>query len=166
MAGPVVDCDMAARFRALGFRDDTPVTIQLFDAQRSIGEATFEGLFPGRRSELVTPVDGRIAPGAELIVALPPDYPRDLLAFATAEFYWLDPPPGVPPFHTSSAVEIMPGGRAFRTTAPDQPGLVGRAELVLQLGTNQARRAAPCRGFTDCNATMDGVAGPIEVTIE
>jgi hypothetical protein len=158
------DCLWDLLFRGGPFPDDAPATIRVLDGDRLMGQATFEGVFPGFHARLIAPADGRVHPGEDVVVSVPDGLPGTP-AFLTAQFYWLDPPAGVPPFGTWAAAELTPDNLSATTKAPTVPGLTGRAALIFQVADTATPLAVSCTGFRYCSSRMELVIGPISVEV-
>ena len=158
------DCLWDLLFRGGPFPDNAPATISVLDGDRLMGRATFEGVFPGFQAELIAPADGRVHPGEDVVVSVP-DGLFEVVTFLSAQFYWLDPPAGVPPFASSAAAELTPDNVSATTKAPSVPGLTGRAALIFQVANTGAPLAASCTGFRTCSSYVEPVIGPVSVEV-
>lgn len=144
-----------------GFRDDDPVTIRLEGDGQVMGQATVENLFPGAAAALVAPADGRVRSGDPLVVQMPLTAQQN---FTFAEFFWMEPPPGVPPYHTSATGTLAPDGSTFQTTAPTT---TGRAALVVKLVSSSAENPiTSCTGFDTCLGSPNtDTIGPLFIDV-
>jgi hypothetical protein len=161
--GVVGECMWDVVFRAGPFTMDEPVEIRVLDGERSLGEARFDGAFAGAGAKLVSPESGTVAPGGELTISVPTGLPVMLPA---AEFYWRDPPPGVPTFRSWVPAQLAPDGFSVKTTAPAVPGLSGRAALVIELADFPPPAASSCTGFVSCSSLVEGRLGPVDVVVQ
>lgn len=107
------------------FLQDQILTARLEWDGRAIAEVNFDGLMPGTAARLVTPVDGRVRAGDELIIVPPPELPTSFLG--GARFYFLDEPTWRP------AGERMPEfpRRLLDGIHLTVPQFTGRAILVM-----------------------------------
>jgi hypothetical protein len=158
------DCQWNVTFRLRGIVDDGPIAIGVFDGDRSLAEARFSGAFPGAQSRLVTPTDGRVAAGSDVVVSVPAHRSN---GYTLAEFYWRDVPPNVPAFFTPRYGDLAPDGLSATVQAPNTPGLAGRAALVFLLGdwTDAVTESCVGFGFYGCSLEVALVAGPFDVEV-
>jgi hypothetical protein len=144
-----------------GFQQNVPVTIRLEGGGQVMGEAVFDDMFPGAGPFLVSPADGQAKPGDPLVVQLPLPPKQD---FAYAEFFWMEPPAGVPPYHTSGKGTLAADGSTFQVMAPTT---AGRAAMVVKILSSDAFQAATsCTGFDSCHGVPEtGTLGPFSIDV-
>jgi hypothetical protein len=164
----VGDCDTTIRqlVQPVAADADTVVTVRSGDAR--VGEATYRALFPGfGATQPLSPADGRVRAGETLALALPPGWPVDVdvdVGRVDAVFYWLDPAPSVPPFHSSAVATANAERTAVEVIAPT---VTGRAQVILRNHAYAERvGAASCAGFSRCAALpASDVLGPVAVEV-
>lgn len=164
-ATPMVtgDCRWDVRVTSGAFQQDLPITVQLVDRDQVLGEAHFEGLFPGAHARLVTPANGQqVRAGDSIVLTMP--MPPVSGGTTYAEFYWLDTPATVPPFHTFANGTLSADGSMFQTTAPT---MTGRAAVVLKTVFDVGPGpASSCSGFESCDAQPNtNTIGPVFVEV-
>lgn len=97
-AGPIhtSDCewDVLVEVGPFAADDPGPTTVRLLDGTHVLGEAIYDGLFPGFPAQLVSPADGRVRTGDDVAAQLTAPLPPEVLfeSYSAAKFYWLDPP--------------------------------------------------------------------------
>ena len=93
--------------------------------------------------------DGQVKTGDRIVLTMPVQLVAADVTYA--EFYWLDTPADVPPFHTFVMGTLAPDGSTFQTTALT---ITGHAAVVLE---HRVRRhfgvASSCTGFQSCTAS-------------
>jgi hypothetical protein len=157
-------CDGGRLFDAGPFTTPDPVTVRAFDGDRLLGEATFDDLFWGMRAGLVSPPDGQVRPGDQVVVSVPPG--KDGTTFAPyASWYWLGAATAVPPFYTLSLREQSADGSTMTVTVPDIKGLSGPVALAIKYGQEAMLAATTCAGFRDCSLIARYTLGPIPLTV-
>ena len=156
-------CDVDGLFDAGPFTTPEPVTVRAFDGDRLLGEATYEGLFWGLQAGLVSPPDGQVRPGDQVVVSVPPGKERPTQPYA--DWYWLGTAPSVPPFFTTSATVLSADGSTITATVPDISGLSGPVALALRHGYFDRPPATPCAGFIYCAISAWYALGPIPLTV-
>jgi len=160
----VGDCDTTIREPVRPVRADADTVVAVRSGDALVGEATYRALFPGfGASQPLSPADGRVRAGETLALAIPAGWPvGDGRVDAT--FYWLDPAPSVPPFHSS----VIATANADRTAVEmAAPMLTGHAQVILRnLALSERVDAASCSGFLRCLALPSGdVLGPVAIEV-
>ena len=156
------DCQFDVLVMSGAFQQDMPITVELEDGDNVLATAQYDYLFPGANAQLVMPADGQVKTGDPVVLTMPV---QPVAAGVTyAEFYWLDTPADVPPFHTFANGTLAPDGSTFQTTAPT---VTGHAAVVLKsvfdanLGV-----ASSCTGFQSCTAEPNNdTIGPVFVEV-
>lgn len=166
-AGPIYtsDCewDILVEVGPFAADDPGPTTVRLLDGTHVLGEAIYDGLFPGFSAQLVSPADGMVRAGEQVAIALTAPLPAEVLFDrGPARFYWLDPPDDVPPFY-SSAIATMESDR--QSIAVPAPALTGRAAMVIRTFDRPRGSARSCVGFTSCAAWPSENIGPVFVEV-
>ena len=155
------DCEFDGLFDAGPFTTPGPVIVRAFDGDRLLGEATFEELFRGMQAGLVSPPNGQVRPGDQVVVSGPPVGP----APPYASWYWLGTAPSVPPFHTSSLAETSADASTITATVPDMSGFSGPVAMVINTGQSERVTATTCTGFRNCSLLDRYTLGPIPLTV-
>jgi hypothetical protein len=156
------DCELDVLVRMGAFLADTPITVRLEDGERLVGEARYEGLFPGFGAQLAGTQAAEVHAGDPIRIALPAPAPDAIIAIPF--LYWMNTAPSVPPFHTYVPGSFEADGQTIDLTAPP---LTGRAQLVIQSALPGGFGAAQsCTGFSTCAALPAyETVGPIAVDI-
>jgi len=160
----VGDCDTTIREPVRPVRADADTVVEVRSAGARVGEATYRALFPGfGASQPLSPADGRVRVGETLALAIPAGWSVDD-GRVDAAFYWLDPAPSVPPFHTSVIATANADRTAIEMAAPM---LTGRAQVILRnLAFSERVDAASCTGFSRCFALPSSdVLGPVAIEV-
>jgi hypothetical protein len=144
-----------------------PTIVRVLDGKRLLGEATYKGLFPGTPARLDNPADGKVHIGDTLgLSLLAPIYggeEHSVSMFFDAEYYWLDSPPGVPPYTDYTKIDIAPDQRTVSITTPTRSG---RAAVVIDgLHNKEMTAAESCTGFTLCLGSPSAAVGPVFVEV-
>ena len=157
------DCPFDALFDGGPFTRPDPVTVRLFDGDRALAQATFEGMFWGMQASLVSPASGQVHPADQVVASIPPGKATaDLGTYA--KWYWLDTAAGVPPFYATSSATASASG-TISSTVPDLPGLAGRIALVFQYSLEDSATTTSCTGFEFCNLAASYALGPISLEV-
>ena len=167
--GPIVagPCEGNVEVIVPAVATDTDTVVKLLDGHAVIGLATYRGLFPGLGATAVaSPPEASVRGGEKLTLSIPPGWLLGDGDQLSTQFYWLDTPAQVPPFHTSAVATRAPANSsAVETTAPV---MTGRALLVaenLERGYD-SERAAACTGFSGCQAwPSHQTLGPVLVEV-
>ena len=157
------DCPFDTLFDAGPFTSPDPITVRLFDGERLLGEATFEGAFWGMQAALVAPAGGQASAGDEVVVSIPPGRASPPEAYAS--WYWLDTAPSVPPFYTTSGAVLDPASATIRAHVPDVPGLSGDVALTFSYPGEEYATNTACTGFSNCLMTAHYTLGPVPLTV-
>jgi hypothetical protein len=158
------DCQWDALTFFGPFDKNVPITVRWQDGDRVLGEAQFENLFPGADAQLVTPAEGNQVKVGEPFAATVP-VPLDVPDLIAADFYWLDTPDDIPPYHTFVAGKLSDDGSTFQAPAP---AVTGRAAVVLRtvFANSSILSAVSCTGFSFCDAWPDDeTIGPFYVEV-
>ncbi|MES1209142.1 MAG: hypothetical protein ABUS79_24655, partial [Pseudomonadota bacterium] len=144
-----------------GFQQNVAVAVSLVGGGQVMGTASFDNLFPGAASVLITPADGQVKAGDPVVVQMPL---QPVSGMGYPEFYWMEPQAGVPPYHTSGIGTLSADGSTFATTAPTT---AGRAALVVKaLSSEMFRAATSCTGFVGCTAIPNSDSiGPVFIDV-
>ena len=158
----VGDCDTTVREPVRPVRADADTVVAVRTGGARLGEATYRALFPGfGASQPLSPPGVRV--GETLALAIPAGWSVGD-GRVDAAFYWLDPAPSVPPFHTS----VIATANADRTAVEmAAPMLTGRAQVILRnLVFSDRVDAASCAGFSRCLALPSSdVLGPVAIEV-
>ena len=154
------DCVWDVLYRAGPFTADmgAVTTVRVLDGNRLLGEATYDGLFPGCTLALANPDNTKVNAGGTLAVQLPSPASNYLYC----SFYWLDPLDGVPPFSSGASGEIQSDGKTYLISVPK---LTGRAALVANSCPRDYASARSCTGFSSCVGLNAQTTSPIGLEI-
>jgi len=160
------DCEWDVLVEAGPFAADDPgpTAVRLLDGTHLLGEAIYDGLFPGYAAQLLSPADGRVRTGEQVAVQLAAPLPAEVLfsSSGVAKFYWLDPPDSVPPFYSYATAALDTDRLSITVNAP---ALTGRAAVVIETFDRQLGSAQSCVGFTSCTAWPSEMIGPVFVEV-
>ena len=141
----------------------TAITVRVQDGGKLLGEAFYDSLFPTCAIPLVNPETTQVHAGDRLAFRLPPPRPSDIISPSFhGEFYWLDPPAGIPPFYTYGPGERQTDGETILVKLPT---LTGRAAMVFEACGLDSVPAKSCTGFSHCSGTSATATAPIELEI-
>lgn len=139
---------------------DHPPTFsaRLEEDGRPVAEALFDDLLPGTTARLVSPADGRVKAGDELVI-IPPQ------ALPTSEawgsrFYFMDAPDWQP----LGVAAPTPPRRLLDGIHVEVPAFTGRAVLIIRGMPFFISPEISCPGFALCTATVATTVGPILLT--
>lgn len=136
------------------FLREKPIAIVVEHQGEVAATATFAGLFPGTAAVLVSPADGLVRAGDDIVVRPVPEVPT---AHGSAHFFPLDQPDGKVGAVYGSSERLLDG---LHVAAPAFPG---RAWLVIR-GDGSADAAVSCAGFAICIGQAAVTLGPFLVT--
>jgi hypothetical protein len=158
------DCVWDLLFEVGPFSPDAPVptTVRVMDGSQVLGQATYDGLYPGYSAQLVTPSNGQVRTGDPIAIELAAPLTPEITFAQAASLYWLDPPDSVPPFYSYIAASFAPDRQSITAQAPAQ---TGRAALVIETFNRPLEAARSCVGFTSCTAEPSETIGPLTIDI-
>lgn len=163
------DCVWDALFEAGPFASDDPgpIVVRVLDGTEVLGEATYEGLFPGPATRLLRPADGVVHLGETFAVALEPPLPAHMRLFSNARYVWLEPSDSVPPFYSYAPVVLEADGQ---TMTVDASVLTGKAAVTVDtftqsLSATPSVAATSCAGFGACAGLPSTTLGPVVVDV-
>jgi hypothetical protein len=133
-------------------------TITVEQDGKMVGEVVTSALTPGAGATLVSPPDGIVHPGDEVIVAPTPGLPANEIT--SGELYFLDgpPPPGSGSF-TGVPTRLADGVHA------KMPAFSGRVALVFKASPFYiVNPMLTCDGVAICTSIASDVLGPVIVT--
>lgn len=136
------------------------VVVTIEEDGKMIAQATTSALTPGASATLVSPADGIVHPGDEIIVAPTPGLPSSELFYGQI-FTLEDPPPPVTELEITALTRLADG---IHTR---MPAFSGRAALVIQGSpTYIADPMLSCEGFAICTSIASSFLGPVILTGE
>jgi hypothetical protein len=142
----------------------TPPTLQpspvVFTANLDgtmVGQATFDGLTPGAAASLVSPADGVVRVGDEVVISPPPSLPSNTLSLG--DVFPLEEVPWPGPQTISSEEVRLADGIHIK-----MPAFTGRAAVAFEGSPFLPDPTVNCDGFAVCTATPSDVLGPVFVT--
>lgn len=156
------DCESTAELAFGPFLTDVPVTVQLKDGGKTLGQAQFDRLFPGMGLQLLSPAGGQVRAGDPMTFSLPAA--PVLGTTVEVRFYWLDTPASVPPFYSIVSGTVGTDGQTVQIMAP---ALTGHAQVVT-FGPfpEGAGEQLSCTGFQFCGVQTDtSFQGPVPVEV-
>ena len=158
------DCVWDLLFEVGPFSPDAPVptTVRVMDGARVLGEAIYDGLYPGYSAQLMTPANGQVRTGDPIAIELAAALPAEITNAQAARLYWLDPPDSVPPFYSYIGAAFAPDRQSITAQAPGQ---TGRAALVIETFNRPLTAARSCVGFTYCTGGPSGTIGPLTIEV-
>jgi hypothetical protein len=134
---------------------DQPVTVNVEEGGRIVGEAVFDGLTPGTAATLTSPADGQLHAGDDIVVRPISGLPANS---GNAVFYPLDAPIWKP-WGIYADSERLPDGVHVAA-----PAFTGRAVLVFLFAGTASFSTASCQGFAICKKEIAATLGPFFVT--
>ncbi len=157
------DCNWDVLFEVGPFSADAqPTTVRVLDGAKTLGEASYTGLYPAFPAALTSPVDGRIRAGESFTMGMTVPFSSDLRAFEAAKFFWLDPAPAVPPYHEWATIQPPVDPQAITIRAPTT---TGRAAVVIPVFGDLQTTTPSCVGFAHCYGQTNDNVGPVYVEV-
>jgi hypothetical protein len=134
------------------------VTIQ--QDGKMVAQAMTSALTPGARATLVSPADGIVHEGDEVVVAPPPELPSS--GVRGGDIFLLDqPPPNVGQYYTGSPTRLADGVHAT------MPAFTGRAALIFRGSPSYiVNPMLTCDRLAICTSIASNILGPVIVTGE
>jgi len=140
---------------ALGpFVHDQSVSVRIADGNDVMAAGMFENLMPGTSARLITPADGKVREGDEVVLVPPAALPSSQ---AAAVYLFV---PGSQSMLYALA-QRQPDGNHFKA-----PSFVGDAAVVVRGMPYTPDATFSCSGFAVCVGDADNTVGPIFITEE
>jgi hypothetical protein len=137
--------------------EDRTVTARIEEDGHLVGEALFEELTPGTHATLVTPADGMVHAGDDIVILPPPELPTSLLVLTM--IHPLEAPVwDVFGPYVQDQVRL-PDGIHIKA-----PAFAGPAVLSIGGIPTAIDGKVSCPDFAACSATADGTLGPFHLT--
>jgi hypothetical protein len=154
---PSSNLNCVANGVALGpYLEAKPVLVQLKEHGEIVAEAHYDGLMPGAAATLVSPADGRVRAGDEIVILPPSSLPTSDPGSAT--FYPLE----APVWDASGIFATAPRERRFDGIHVQVPAFVGPAVMVLGSSAPSLLPTVSCPGFASCSTVeIDHRIGPV-----
>jgi hypothetical protein len=144
---------LSGQFLSQPVLGDLAVTARVEEAGELIGEVVFGGLMPGTAATLVSPSDGHVRAGDEVLIIPPPLLPTSYAA--QAKYYPLDDGAWVPAgMNTGNPVRDLEG---LHLTLP---AFSGPAVLIVSGAPLYILPDVECPGFAECTETIEETLGP------
>ena len=158
------DCVWDVLFDVGPFSSEAPVptTVRVMDGSRVLGQAIYDGLYPGYPAQLISPADGRVRAGEPIAIELAVPLPSEIQIADAVRLFWLDSPDSVPPFYTYAVASLDADRQSVTVQAPAQ---TGRAALLLETFNRPMEAARSCDGFTSCTAWPSETTGPFTIEV-
>ncbi len=133
------------------------VTVTAEENGEMIAEGTFDDLLPGLGATLVTPADGMVHAGDEIVISPTPGLPSSEIA--TGSLFPLEGTPWPGAEYTADLPTRFPDGVHVH-----MPVFSGRAAVVLRGSPYGPQATVNCHGFAVCLGDASNVLGPVFVT--
>lgn len=134
------------------------VTARVEEEGRLVGEAVFNQLMPGTSATLVSPADGRVSAGSEILIVPPAALPTDVPSFVT--YYPLDPGGWVPDGIASREAHE----RRLDGIHIVAPAFSGPTVLIMTGMPSYIPPDVVCPGFAGCTEIVEVTLGPFMLT--
>jgi hypothetical protein len=139
-----------------------PTVVRVLDGKKVLAEATYVGLLPGYPAQIAQPADGKVRLGESVVMSLVSPLPKGDTGYEYADYYWLDSPDGLPPYHDRAKASIAADQQSFTVKTPER---TGRAALVGGPYFKDTIGAETCVGFTGCAGWPSATVGPVFVEV-
>jgi hypothetical protein len=133
------------------------VTITAEENGKMIAQGTFDDLLPGLSATLLTPADGVVHAGDEIVISPTPGLPSSQVAIGSVFPLDETPWPG------SEYVADIPT-RSADGIHVHMPAFSGRAAVVLKGSPYAPQATVDCQGFAVCTGNASNALGPVFVT--
>jgi hypothetical protein len=153
---PTTKC-LEGRFLSAPVLTDRAVTARVEEEGRLVGEVVFDRLMPGTAASLVSPADGRVRAGDDLLIVPPPALPTS--APWRPVYYFLDPDNWLP----SGALYAPEPERRLDGIHVGVPTFSGPAMLILEGMPSYIPPDVECPGFAHCTEIVEVTLGPFSL---
>jgi len=134
------------------------VTARVEEEGQLVGEVVFDHLMPGTAATLVSPADGQVAPGGEIVIVPPPVLPAD--AVGRVVFYPLDEGSWQP----TGILSLEHRARLLDGIHVRAPAFTGPAVLIIKGSPAYVTPAVTCPGLAGCTEIIEATLGPLMLT--